>query len=138
MLEAAANSLESYQSPPLLIGVTVLTSMNREQLSSTGIQITPKQQVNNLASLCANSGLAGVVCSAQEASSLREEQGGEFVLVTPGIRPEGSARGDQQRIMTPLQAKLAGSNYLVVGRPITEASDPLAVIRSIQQSLVID
>ena len=138
MLEAAAKSLTSYQTPPMLIGVTVLTSMNSEQLSSTGVQSLPQQQVRSLAKLCANSGLAGVVCSAQEASVLREEQGSDFVLVTPGIRPEGSASGDQQRIMTPVKAKLAGSSYLVIGRPITEASDPLSVIRSIQQSLETD
>jgi orotidine-5'-phosphate decarboxylase len=138
MLEAAAKSLTSYQTPPMLIGVTVLTSMNSEQLSSTGIQSLPQQQVRSLAKLCANSGLAGVVCSAQEASVLREEQGSDFVLVTPGIRPEGSASGDQQRIMTPVKAKLAGSSYLVIGRPITEAKNPLSVIRSIQQSLESD
>jgi orotidine-5'-phosphate decarboxylase len=135
MLESAANSLISYQNPPILIGVTVLTSMNSEQLASTGVQISPQQQVRNLASICSNSGLAGVVCSAQEASLLREDQGKDFVLVTPGIRPKGSSSGDQQRIMTPEQAKLAGSSYLVIGRPITEADNPLSVIKSIQRSL---
>ena len=135
MLDAAVNSLKGYDSPPILIGVTVLTSMNQEQLSATGVEHKPNEQVSNLASLCASSGLAGVVCSAQEASLLRESQGSDFVLVTPGIRPEGSSKGDQQRIMTPAQAKLAGSSFLVVGRPITEAKNPLSVIRSIQQSL---
>ena len=135
MLEAAANSLRGYQSSPILIGVTVLTSMDQMQLMASGVNLSPEQQVKNLASLCADSGLAGVVCSAQEASVLRAEQGVNFVLVTPGIRPTGSTSGDQQRIMTPIQAKQAGSDYLVVGRPITEASDPLSVIRSIQSSI---
>ena len=135
MLDAAANSLKGYDSPPLLIGVTVLTSMNSEQLSSTGVTGAPEQQVSNLALLCANSGLAGVVCSAHEAASLRQSHGTDFVLVTPGIRPEGSGSDDQQRIMTPAQAKRAGSSFLVVGRPITEAINPLSVIESIQLSL---
>ena len=135
MLDAAVNSLKGYDSPPLLLGVTVLTSMNREQLSSTGVTGAPEQQVSNLALLCANSGLAGVVCSAHEAASLRQAHGTDFVLVTPGIRPEGSGSDDQQRIMTPAQAKLAGSSFLVVGRPITEAINPLSVIESIQLSL---
>ena len=135
MLEAAVNSLKGYDNPPLLIGVTVLTSMNKEQLSSTGVTGAPEQQVSNLALLCANSGLAGVVCSAHEAASLRQAHGTDFVLVTPGIRPEGSGSDDQQRIMTPAQAKRAGSSFLVVGRPITEAINPLSVIESIQLSL---
>jgi len=136
MLEAAVESLKTYDNPPLLIGVTVLTSMNDLQLESTGVNRSAGQQVSSLASLCAKSGLDGVVCSAHEAEILREEQGNDFILVTPGIRPIGSDSGDQQRIMTPLQAKQAGSNYLVVGRPITEAAEPLSVIRSINQSLV--
>lgn len=135
MLEAAASSLISYQNPPILIGVTVLTSMDQTQLEASGVKYSPEYQVKALATLCANSGLAGVVCSALEASVLREEQGKDFVLVTPGIRPEGSESGDQQRIMTPLKAKQEGSSYLVIGRPITEADDPLSVIRSIQKSL---
>jgi len=136
MLEAAVESLKTYDNPPILIGVTVLTSMNDMQLESTGINHSAGQQVSSLASLCAKSGLDGVVCSAHEAEILREEQGDDFILVTPGIRPIGSDSGDQQRIMTPIQAKQAGSNYLVVGRPVTEAAEPLSVIRSINQSLV--
>lgn len=135
MLEAAANSLANYQVSPLLIGVTVLTSMNQAQLAATNVKQTPEMQVKHLASLCANAGLAGVVCSALEVELLRKERGDDFVLVTPGIRPEGSDPGDQQRVMTPAQAKLAGSSYLVVGRPITEANDPLSVIKSINRSI---
>lgn len=135
MLEAAASSLVSYEKPPILIAVTVLTSMNQAQLEATGVSGTPEAQVRRLAALTAEQGISGVVCSAQEASMLREQQGDDFVLVTPGIRPEGSAQGDQQRIMTPQAAKAAGSSYIVVGRPITEAAKPLSVIRSINQSL---
>lgn len=136
MLDAAANSLLNYEKPPLLIAVTVLTSMNQLQLEATGISVSPENQVRRLAELSAKHGLSGVVCSALESSMLRKQQGDEFVLVTPGIRPEGSAQGDQQRIMTPQAAKLAGSSYIVVGRPITEAAEPLSVINEIHQSLV--
>lgn len=136
MLEAAAKSLKGYDTPPILIGVTVLTSMDQAQLQSTGINCTPDEQVQHLAGMCASAGLSGVVCSALESRLLRESQGSDFVLVTPGIRPEGASSGDQQRIMTPIQAKQAGSSYLVVGRPITEAKDPASVIRSINESLV--
>jgi len=135
MLEAAANSLVNFQAPPILIGVTVLTSMNQAQLAATNVSQSPEEQVTHLASLCANAGLSGVVCSALEVELLRKKRGDSFVLVTPGIRPEGSAHGDQQRIMTPVQATAAGSSYLVIGRPITEAHDPLSVIRSINRSI---
>lgn len=135
MMEAAANSLQAYETRPLLIAVTVLTSMNDSQLEATGVKCSAELQVKHLASLAAKSGLDGVVCSAMEAEMLRKEQGSDFVLVTPGIRPAGSESGDQQRIMTPAQAKQAGSSYLVIGRPVTGAADPLSVIRSINQSL---
>lgn len=135
MLEAAAKSLVSYEKPPILIAVTVLTSMDQAQLEATGVSVTPETQVKRLAALTAQHGLSGVVCSAQESAMLREQQGDDFVLVTPGIRPEGSAQGDQQRIMTPQAAKQAGSSFIVVGRPITEAAEPLSVIKSINESL---
>ena len=135
MLEAAANSLVTYDKPPLLIAVTVLTSMNQMQLEATGLSVEPEQQVKRLASLTANHGLSGVVCSAQEAEMLRAEHKDDFVLVTPGIRPAGSDKGDQQRIMTPEAAKAVGVNYIVVGRPITQADKPLSVIESINLSL---
>lgn len=135
MLDAAADALVSYDKPPILIAVTVLTSMNQAQLEATGVSVTPEAQVKRLAALTAEHGLSGVVCSAQESAMLREQQGSNFVLVTPGIRPEGSAQGDQQRIMTPQAAKQAGSSYIVVGRPITEAAEPLSVIKSINESL---
>lgn len=136
MLEAAAKSLQHYSQPPVLIAVTVLTSMNQTQLEATGVSVAPQDQVKRLAKLTADCGLAGVVCSAQESAILREQEGSEFVLVTPGIRPAGSAQDDQQRIMTPLDAKQAGSSYIVVGRPITKAENPASVINSINQSLI--
>ena len=135
MLQAAVESLKTFDNPPLLIGVTVLTSMDDTQLESSGVKRSANLQVKHLASLAANCGLDGVVCSAMEAEMLRREQGSDFILVTPGIRPAGSDAGDQQRIMTPVQAKRNGASYLVIGRPVTEAADPLSVIRSINQSL---
>lgn len=131
MMRAAAEALASYQRPPLLIAVTVLTSMEREDLEATGIDCEPMQQVLRLAELTQRSGLDGVVCSARETKALRESLGGAFQLVTPGIRPAGSDRGDQRRIATPAEALAHGSNYVVIGRPITQAPDPLQALRAI-------
>ncbi|MGO4892828.1 orotidine-5'-phosphate decarboxylase [Flavobacterium sp. W21_SRS_FM6] len=137
MLEQAAKGLEQFGNErPLLIAVTVLTSMDQAQLNAIGITVSPTQQVMNLAKLTKSSGLDGVVCSAQEASMLKQELGQDFVLVTPGIRPAGSDKGDQMRIMTPREAVIAGSDYLVVGRPITQALDPLATLIEINNTLV--
>lgn len=131
MMEAARNELEKFNGRrPLLIGVTVLTSMVAEDLQQIGLQVEPQQQVERLALLAQQSGLDGVVCSAQEAHPLKQQLGSEFRLVTPGIRPAGSDVGDQQRIMTPAKAVLAGSDYLVMGRPITQAVDPVAALKS--------
>lgn len=124
MMEACANKLAHYASRPLLIGVTVLTSMTQTDLSEIGISASPLDHVLSLAGLAKSSGLDGVVCSAQEASALKQVQGSSFSLVTPGIRPDFASKGDQQRIMTPAEALAAGSDYLVVGRPITQADDP--------------
>lgn len=135
MMQAARAALQDAAHKPLLIAVTVLTSMDQEQLSGIGISRTPEQQVSHLAHLTAQSGLDGVVCSAQEAAMLKRERGANFILVTPGIRPEGSAAGDQSRVMTPKQARQAGIDYIVVGRPITQAADPLAVIEAINADL---
>jgi len=107
-----------------VIGVTVLTSMGPEDLRELGVQASPEEQVVNLAKLAKKAGLDGVVASAQEAAVLRAELGPEFILVTPGIRPPGSAQNDQVRVLTPVEALRAGSSYLVVGRPITRAADP--------------
>ncbi|KJF97630.1 orotidine-5'-phosphate decarboxylase [Photobacterium leiognathi] len=136
MMTASREILEPYgKDRPLLIGVTVLTSMEASDLAGIGIKQEPQQQVLNLASLAKNSGLDGVVCSAQEASILKGNLGQNFKLVTPGIRPVGSEAGDQRRVMTPVEAIAAGSDYLVIGRPITQAVDPALVLAEINKSL---
>ncbi|WEJ63721.1 orotidine-5'-phosphate decarboxylase [Thiomicrorhabdus lithotrophica] len=131
----ALDELADVERKPLLIAVTVLTSMEQEDLAEIGLQGTPEDNVLRLASLAQSSGLDGVVCSAQEAAPLRKLVGSDFCLVTPGIRPSGSAVNDQKRIMTPVEAMTAGSSYLVVGRPITQSAEPLAVLEQINQSL---
>ncbi|MGM7353022.1 orotidine-5'-phosphate decarboxylase, partial [Acinetobacter baumannii] len=118
-----------------LIAVTVLTSMGREDLKDIGLDIEPVEQVKRLAKLTKESGLDGVVCSAQEAKILRELIGQDFSLVTPGIRPEGSNADDQKRIVTPKQAMLDGSTHLVIGRPITNAENPTEMLKSILASI---
>lgn len=136
MMTASREILEPYgKDRPLLIGVTVLTSMEQSDLAGIGLNIAPQEQVIRLASLAKQSGLDGVVCSAQESSMLKAELGREFKLVTPGIRPVGADVGDQKRIMTPVDAVQAGSDYLVIGRPITQAIDPAAVLAEINASL---
>lgn len=132
MLAAAREALAGEGGQrPLLIAVTVLTSMGAEELRAIGVQIEPEDQVLRLARLAREAGLDGVVCSAREAARLRGEMGPDFALVTPGIRPAGSEAGDQTRILTPSQALSAGADYLVIGRPITQAADPLAALASI-------
>ncbi|MCF7530374.1 orotidine-5'-phosphate decarboxylase [Neisseria lisongii] len=139
MMEAAAEAVAGYREKPLLIGVTVLTSMEQSDLAEIGLDITPEQQVLRLAKLAQSSGLDGVVCSAHEAAPLRQALGQEFVLVTPGIRLDIVGNNDdQRRIMTPQQALAAGSSYLVMGRPITRAADPIAVLREVNRSVFSD
>jgi orotidine-5'-phosphate decarboxylase len=144
MMQAAREALADLASPrspgaapqrPLLIGVTVLTSMSAEDLAETGIDAEPADQVMRLASLSQACGLDGVVCSAQEAALLRQRLGEGFRLVTPGIRPAGSEAGDQRRVMTPTQAIAAGATDLVIGRPITAAADPVKVLQSINDEI---
>ena len=135
MMEAGMESIAYCAHKPLLIAVTVLTSMNAEDLAEIGIHEQPADMVRKLAGLARDSGLDGVVCSAHEASVLKQENGPEFQLVTPGIRPAGSDVGDQRRIMTPAEAIQAGSDYLVIGRPITEAEEPLAVLEAINTEI---
>ena len=136
MMTKAKQALEQFgDKAPLLIAVTVLTSMDAAELTRLGVDKTPEQQVIYLAKLAKESGLDGVVCSAQEAKQLKSLLGNDFKLVTPGIRPAGSDAGDQKRIMTPKQAIDDGSDYLVVGRPITQAADPVAVLKEINDSL---
>ncbi len=137
MMLAAREALAEFEQAPKLIAVTLLTSMDQVQLSKIGVQAKQAvEQVVHLAKLTQQSGLDGVVCSAQEAVTLKAQLGKDFILVTPGIRPVGSAQDDQARVMTPQQAKEAGIDYIVLGRPITQAQDPLALIQDINQVLV--
>ncbi|SFM20703.1 orotidine-5'-phosphate decarboxylase [Marinobacter zhejiangensis] len=137
MMEACRERLESFGADrPLLIAVTVLTSMGADDLRGIGVTVSPAEQVSRLAALTAECGLDGVVCSAQEAPVLKQERGDRFTLVTPGIRPLTAAKGDQQRVMTPVDALAAGSDYLVIGRPITQADDPLAALEAIHREIV--
>jgi len=135
MMEAAAEAVANTQSKPHLIAVTVLTSMSHDDLIELGIKETPAEQALKLAALAKSSGIAGVVCSAQEASEMQQQLGSDFLLVSPGIRPAGSKEDDQRRIMTPVNALKAGSDYLVIGRPITQSDDPLGVLRTINSEI---
>lgn len=136
MMTKAKQALDNYgDDAPLLIAVTVLTSMGQEDLHGLGINKTPAEQVNFLANLTKQSGLDGVVCSAWEAEQLKSDLGKEFKLITPGIRPAGAAQDDQQRIMTPKQAIDVGVDYLVIGRPITKAADPHLVLQQINSTI---
>ena len=136
MMEACVRELANFgEERPLLIGVTVLTSLTDPEIREIGWQGGAGATVNRLATMAGESGLDGVVCSAAEASSLRESMGGDFRLVTPGIRPAFAVQGDQQRVMTPAKAIAAGSDDLVIGRPITRAEDPMAALAAIEQEL---
>ena len=135
MMEACAEKLSARQHKPLLIGVTVLTSMQGEDLADIGLAVSPLEQVTRLAALTKACGLDGVVCSSHEVADLKAQFGKEFKLVTPGIRPSFSAKGDQRRVMTPREAITAGSDYLVIGRPITQADDPLKALEMIRTEL---
>lgn len=135
MMTAAADELAKLSQRPLLIGVTVLTSMEAQDLADIGITVSPQEQVLRLATLTRDSGLDGVVCSAQEAGLLKSHLGADFKLVTPGIRLADSAADDQRRVMTPVAALQAGADYLVIGRPITKAADPLAALQAINADI---
>ncbi|MGC9291174.1 MAG: orotidine-5'-phosphate decarboxylase [Acidobacteriaceae bacterium] len=129
MLRAAAEAAAEAKDPPHLLAVTVLTSMDAAELSAIGIAHTPAEQVLRLAQMATASGISGLVCSPQEVGLLRHELGEGPLLVTPGIRPAGSAANDQKRMASPGAAMLAGASYLVVGRPITQADDPAQAAR---------
>lgn len=137
MMQAANEAVKSAENKPLLIAVTVLTSMNQTSLNQIGITTDLTTHVLKLATLTQQAGLDGVVCSALEASMLRKQLGNNFCLVTPGIRPANASQDDQSRIVTPADALKNGSNYLVIGRPITQASDPLKMLESIHAECVI-
>lgn len=135
MMTAAREALENTPNRPKLVAVTVLTSMGANDLADLGISEAPHQLVRRLARLARNCKLDGVVCSAHEAAMLRQEQGPDFCLVTPGIRPASAAKDDQNRVMTPAEALRAGANYLVIGRPITQSLDPLQALQAIRQEI---
>ena len=136
MMEAARAALQPFgKDAPLLIAVTVLTSMEASDLADIGITLSPAEHAERLARLTQQCGLDGVVCSAQEAVRFKAELGDAFRLVTPGIRPAGSDAGDQRRIMTPPDAQRAGVDYMVIGRPITQAANPAQALRAILASL---
>lgn len=135
MMAACRETLDKAAGPaPLLIGVTVLTSMEQADLADLGLDIAPQEQVLRLAGLAARAGLDGLVCSAQEAQPLKAQYP-QLQLVTPGIRPAGSAQDDQRRILTPAQAMAAGSDYLVIGRPIAQAADPAQALAAVVAEL---
>ncbi len=135
MMEAAAEALAQHRNKPYLIAVTVLTSMAEADLQELGISLSPAELALKLARLSQASGLDGVVCSAQEAVQMQQQLGKEFILVTPGIRPEGSSLDDQRRVMTPLEALKSGSHYLVIGRPVTQSDNPSRVLRTINSDI---
>lgn len=135
MMEAAREALEACSHRPLLTAVTVLTSMDEEDLRQLGVTCPAEEQVHRLAALTQQSGLDGVVCSAREASSLRQALGEDFLLVTPGIRPAQAEVGDQRRVATPVEAMASGSSYLVIGRPITGSENPALALQAINSEL---
>jgi orotidine-5'-phosphate decarboxylase len=131
MMEAARVALAKAEKRPRIVAVTLLTSMGASDMAEAGLGGSPQSAVLKLAQLAQASGLDGVVCSAQEAAALRRQCGKNFMLVTPGIRPANAGQDDQNRIATPREAIAAGADYLVIGRPITRAPDPLAALRAI-------
>lgn len=135
MMVAARERLESRGSRPLLVAVTILTSLAAEDIHEIGFDGEAAEQVLRLAKLTDESGLDGVVCSPREASELRRQIGKDFLLVTPGVRPSSASADDQRRVMTPADAIMAGSSYLVVGRPITAADDPIQALKSINAEI---
>lgn len=135
MLRAAREAVDAAARKPLLIAVTVLTSLSEQDLRDIGVTSTADEQVLRLAALARDAGLDGVVCSAREAVQLRRACGAGFTLVTPGIRPAGAGSDDQKRIMTPAEAIRAGSDYLVIGRPVTRATDPLQALIAMEEEV---
>jgi len=135
MMSAAREALTSTNKPPKMIAVTLLTSMGAADMGDVGLAGNPRDAVLRLARLAQGCGLDGVVCSPQEAADLRGQCGKTFTLVTPGIRPAEAAQDDQQRVATPRQAISDGADYIVIGRPITRAADPLAALRRINDEI---
>jgi len=136
MMEAARTAIDRSSHRPLLTAVTILTSMGDEDIHEIGLHGTPRDNVLRLASLARESGMDGVVCSPLEAADLRRQNGAAFCLVTPGVRPSWSVGGDQIRTMTPADARHAGADFLVIGRPVTAASEPLEALDAIEEELL--
>jgi len=135
MMETARERLANKQHRPMLIAVTILTSLAEDELLEIGYSGTPQANVLRLARLAEESGMDGVVCSPMEAAAIRSQASNEFALVTPGVRPASASLDDQRRVMTPGDAITAGSTYLVVGRPITGAQHPVSSLRSINAEI---
>jgi orotidine-5'-phosphate decarboxylase len=135
MLAAAREALEGFADPPELLAVTMLTSMDLTQTYAIGYERSPAEQVELLARMTLDAGIRGFVCSAEEVATLRALTGADGLLVTPGIRPAGSAKGDQSRIATPGEALRQGASYLVVGRPITQAEDPAEAAEAVLREM---
>jgi orotidine-5'-phosphate decarboxylase len=135
MMEAAAEAISRFERAPLLLAVTVLTSLDDADLAELGVEETAAARVRRLAALSADSGMDGVVCSAVEAADLRADRGDTFCLVTPGIRLVGDDAGDQRRVVTPAQAIANGANYLVIGRSITGADKPLEALTRVRREI---
>ena len=132
MMEAAREAVQRASNPPLLIAVTILTSMDDKDVREIGLSDRVSENAGRLALLARQAGLDGVVCSPQEAAILRQSFGMDYILVTPGIRPSHSQQDDQKRIMTPSQAIHLGADYLVIGRPITASDDPAVSFQALQ------
>jgi orotidine-5'-phosphate decarboxylase len=135
MMATAKDRLQQMQNPPLLVAVTILTSLGQQDIEEVGYQGTPAENVITLAQLADASGMDGIVCSPLEAKEVRSLVSDDFCLVTPGVRPMSSRKDDQTRVMTPKDALSAGSDYLVIGRPITQADDPMLALRNIQTEI---
>jgi orotidine-5'-phosphate decarboxylase len=135
MMKYALDGLGQESKNTSLVAVTVLTSLNDDDMTILGIDYAVKDLVQNLAKLTKDSGLAGVVCSAEEIALVRKVCGKDFIIIVPGIRPEGSQKDDQKRVMTPKQAISLGADYLVIGRPITQSKDPLSKVKEILKSI---
>ncbi len=135
MLRAAVTAAREVENPPLVLAVTVLTSMSDQDVQEIGFSGTVQDQVLRLAALALNAGCGGIVASARDAREVRRQLGSGFVMVTPGVRPAGSESGDQVRVVTPAEAIAAGATHIVVGRPITGAADPDAAVKAILADL---
>jgi orotidine-5'-phosphate decarboxylase len=135
MMRAAREAIDKSAHQPLLIGVTILTSLGDSELLSVGLHGTAAENVLRLAQLAKQSGLDGVVCSSQEAQLLRKQMNASFALVTPGIRLADAGKDDQTRVLTPVEALKAGASYLVIGRPITQSADPIATLTLINEQI---